>query len=147
MKGLYKASRAAKDLLRENDGGVGGIAGQDELRPTTLIHCATRRLSRRHPKRQADRRGGRRPFFGLMAELVEKSSSARRQACLVDCFCTLNRTLQHPALDARLSLGGCVALVDSAAGFTDDASVLPSPDALGTLRQAVSSGALPITGA
>ncbi|ASP55952.1 ABC transporter permease [Sinorhizobium meliloti] len=62
----------------------------------------------------------------------------------MDCSCTLNKTLQHPALVRALSLGLLLLLWIAAAGFTDDASVLPQPWALWEpFVQAASSGALP----
>ncbi|PLU63290.1 ABC transporter permease, partial [Sinorhizobium medicae] len=62
----------------------------------------------------------------------------------MDCSCTLNKTLQHPALVRALSLGLLLLLWIAAAALTADTSVLPQPWALWTpFLQALGSGALP----
>jgi NitT/TauT family transport system permease protein len=62
----------------------------------------------------------------------------------MDCSCTLNKTLQHPALVRVFSLGLLLLLWMAAAELTADASVLPQPWALwAPFAEAVVSGALP----
>ncbi|HXV29983.1 MAG TPA: ABC transporter permease [Sinorhizobium sp.] len=62
----------------------------------------------------------------------------------MDCSCTLNKTLQHPALVRATSLALLLLLWIVAADLTGDASVLPQPWALwAPFAEAAASGALP----
>jgi NitT/TauT family transport system permease protein len=62
----------------------------------------------------------------------------------MDCSCTLNKALQHPALVRALSLGLLLLFWIAAAELTADASVLPQPWALwAPFAEAAASGALP----